>query len=91
MTTNRFGKKVRQGYEPKATGVLFGLLIVSIVTFLLNSWFVMLFLGWLHEDVASIPALGYSSSLILVALVTTLGAAWNSTVSTRLGLINRVS
>lgn len=77
--------------NPKTTGtgVLVGLLVVAVVQFFLNALFVMLFLGWLHEDVASIPALGYGSSLILVALVTTLGSAWNGTVVSRLNLSSK--
>lgn len=58
--------------------LIFGALAVVLLAWLLLGWFIMTAVGFIHQDWAAVPALGYAASLQSVILVYVLGGVWHA-------------
>ncbi|MEU7243402.1 hypothetical protein [Streptomyces sparsogenes] len=52
----------------KSGSALMASVVVAVVDLLIRSWLVMLLIGGLHSSVDEVPAIGYGSTVFLVAL-----------------------
>lgn len=57
--------------------LVFGALAVVLLGWLLLGWLIMTAVGFINQDWAAVPALGYAASLQSVILVYVLGVAWH--------------
>lgn len=57
-------------------------LVISLVVYLLSSWWVMLVLGAVHlNSFAVVPALGFWQTFWVVLLIGAVGSVWNYSAS----------
>jgi len=67
------GKKLEDAAV--AVGASIGVIVMSVAVLFLKAWFAMLLLGVWHAHNDVVPALGYTDSLFLAAVIGILTAA----------------